>query len=78
MSPDGTKIAVSVIGPENLDVWIYDLVRDTLMRLTFDPGVELFPIWTPDGQRVAFGSQDGLRSSSECPTWMIHCARRNK
>jgi serine/threonine-protein kinase len=56
LSPDGTKIAVPVTGPGNRDVWIYDLVRDTPMRLTFDPGNEVFPIWTPDGQRVAFGS----------------------
>ena len=59
LSPDGTKIAVQIqSSPENIDVWIYDLVRDTQMRLTFDPGVEAFPIWTPDGQRVAFGSND--------------------
>ena len=58
LSPDGTKIAVRVIAPENQDVWIYDLVRDTQMRLTFDPAPKQFPIWTPDGQRVAFGSQE--------------------
>ncbi len=56
LSPDGTKIAVHVEDPENRDVWIYDLVRDTQMRLTFDPTNEQFPIWTPDGQRVVFGS----------------------
>ena len=65
LSPDGTKIAVRVtgagtVGPGTQDVWIYHLVRDTQMRLTFDPTAELFPIWTPDGQRVAFGSPDGL------------------
>ncbi len=57
LSPDGTKIAVRV-GDQNPDVWIYDLVRDTQMRLTFDPAIEVFPIWTPDGQRVAFGSSE--------------------
>ena len=56
LSPDGTKIAVRVNEPDNNDVWIYDLVRDTQMRLTFDPATEMFPIWTPDGQRVMFGS----------------------
>jgi len=59
LSPDGTKIAVRVLDPENTDVWIYDLVRDTQMRLTFDPAIESFPIWTPDGQRVAFGYSEG-------------------
>ena len=28
------------------------------MRLTFDPTIEVFPIWTPDGQRVVFGSPE--------------------
>lgn len=59
LSPDGTKIAVRVIGPENEDVWIYDLVRDIQMRLTFGSASEQFPLWTPDGQRVAFGSPAG-------------------
>ena len=36
-------------------MWIYDLVRDTQTRLTFDPCREEWPVWTPDGQRVAFG-----------------------
>ena len=58
LSPDGTKIAVRVTGLDNQDVWIYDLVRDTQMRLTFRPATEVFPIWTPDGQRVAFGSPE--------------------
>ena len=60
LSPDGTKIAVRVIGTENTDVWIYDLVRDTPMRLTFDSATEeVFPTWTLDGQWVAFGSPGG-------------------
>ena len=54
LSPDGTKIAIRLTD----DVWIYDLVRDTQMRLTFEPGTEFFPIWSPDGQRIAFGSND--------------------
>jgi serine/threonine-protein kinase len=34
--------------------------RNTLTRFTFDPGPESYPVWTPDGRRVIFGSaQDG-------------------
>ena len=51
LSPDGTQLAVRVTG-DNTDVWIYDLLRDTSTRLTFDPAGERFPLWTPDGQRV--------------------------
>ena len=42
---------------DQLAVWIYDLVRDTSTRLTFefDEVGAQFPTWTPDGTRVAFG-----------------------
>ena len=59
LSPDGTQLAVRLF-TENSDVWIYDLVRDTQTRLTFDPATEFSPLWTPDGQRVAFGSAEGM------------------
>ena len=37
------------------DVWVYDLARGTDSRLTFDPATRAsYPLWTPDGQRVAF------------------------
>ena len=35
-------------------IWIYDLARETLTRLTFEGGNN--PAWTPDGTRVVFQS----------------------
>jgi serine/threonine-protein kinase len=55
ISPDGTRVALSSIDEEN-DLWIWDLGRATLTRLTFDPGLDQFPVWTPDGQRIVFSS----------------------
>jgi Tol biopolymer transport system component len=50
-----------VRNPENSDITIYDLERDTPTRLTFDPGADRHPIWTPDGERVVFSSdRDGV------------------
>ena len=37
-------------------MWIYDLARETLTRLTFDEAFDGFPLWTPDGSRVVFRS----------------------
>ncbi len=54
LSPDGERVAVT-IGREDRDIWIYELVRDTLTRLTFD-GSNQLSVWTPDGQRVVFAS----------------------
>ena len=55
LSPDGTRIAVEV-RDENVDVWVHDLGRGTQTRLTFDEGLDRFPVWTPDGERIAFSS----------------------
>ena len=39
------------------DMLVYEWERDTLSRLTFDPGGgPRSPVWTPDGRRIAFAS----------------------
>jgi serine/threonine-protein kinase len=54
-SPDGQRLAMDIFSG-NPDVWIYEWARDTLTRLTFDPAQDRNPVWTPDGKRIAFGS----------------------
>ncbi len=58
LSPDEKSLAVGRIDPQlnTRDLWIYDLVRGTSTRLTFDPGDDLNPVWSPDGKRIAFSS----------------------
>ena len=58
VSPDGTRIAVEV-RDDNTDIWVHDLARGTQTRLTFDPGLDRFPVWTPDSERIAFSSDRG-------------------
>jgi serine/threonine-protein kinase len=54
LSRDGRLAAVTIIGAEgDTDIWIADLVRGDLSRLT-SGGYNIHPIWTPDGKRVVF------------------------
>ena len=55
ISPDGTRVVLDVRDQED-DLWIWDLVRETPTRFTFDPGQDWYPVWTPDSQRIVFGS----------------------
>ena len=56
ISPDGRYLATEIRDSENVDVIVYDLQRDTPTRLTFDPAGDVWPVWSPDGQRVFFSS----------------------
>jgi len=55
ISPDGKRVAVSIADQEQ-DVWLLDIARRQLTRLTFEPSVEAFPMWAPDGMYVFFSS----------------------
>ena len=62
-SPDGSRLALDIITSGNWDIWIYEIERGTLTRLTFDAATDSVPIWFPDGQRVVFSSQrNGVRN----------------
>ena len=54
LSPDGQRLAVGIASGGDADIWVYDIRRDELTRLTFDTAS--FPLWTPDGERIAFQS----------------------
>jgi len=55
LSPDGQHVAVGIAEQET-QIWLYDLTRETLTRLTFERDLNTTPVWTPDGKRITFNS----------------------
>jgi hypothetical protein len=57
VSPDGTRVALSVDdGGKDANVWIQDLVGSAAPRKLTLGGANRFPIWSEDGNWIAFQS----------------------
>jgi Tol biopolymer transport system component len=57
LSPDGTRVAVGVgTWTPAGDVWLLELSRGSLSRLTSHPTDDITPVWSPDGKEIVFAS----------------------
>ena len=56
LSPDGTRIAFEV-RDQAWDIWIANLASTTLTRFSFGPAPDRLPVWTPDGRRIVWSSE---------------------
>ncbi|HMA01738.1 MAG TPA: hypothetical protein VKP02_05180, partial [Gemmatimonadaceae bacterium] len=63
-SPDGRRLALSVLDGSVMDSWIYEMSSNTLQRLTTGGGDRAE--WTPDGKRLLFRSD---RNGTEQLWW---------
>ena len=61
LSPDGRSVVVNR-RINNTDLWLMDANRGAPRPFTSSPASETYPIWSPDGTRLAFGS-DRLHGS---------------
>lgn len=55
-SPDGTQVAFSWNGErgDNFDIYVKPLGAPNASRLTTDPAMDQFPVWSPDAKRIVF------------------------
>jgi Tol biopolymer transport system component len=58
LSPDGSRIAVTIADPRvgTRDIWIYEGPQGLVRRFTADPVDAIFPVWSPAGDRIIYGS----------------------
>jgi Tol biopolymer transport system component len=55
ISPDGQRVSMGIT-EEDTQIWLYDLSREKLTRITFGGSVNQDSIWTPDGKRISVQS----------------------
>ena len=56
LSPDATRAAVQIATGDSADVWVVELARGTITRVTTEQGFDGNPLWSRDGKAVLFAS----------------------
>jgi Tol biopolymer transport system component len=59
LSPDGERALVGRADPSDLknDLWLLDLGRGVMTKLTVDGRENGFAVWSPDGRSIAYSSE---------------------
>src|SRR5690348_14138231 len=56
-----SRIAFEGVDGANLEIYAMNPDGTNIVRLTNNPGMDGFPIWSPDGTRIAFSSERFLQ-----------------
>jgi eukaryotic-like serine/threonine-protein kinase len=74
LSPNGDRLALAIMEGSKIDLWVYDLGRGSLQRLTSDGELLTSPLssclaWTPNGDRIAFSAFE--KGKPEAIFWQL-------
>jgi Tol biopolymer transport system component len=75
ISSDGKKIVFTSSRAGSFDIWVMDINGGHLKRLTTSSAREVDPVWSPDGQFIAYASDQG---SSELKIWQMRADGSDK
>ena len=68
LSPDGSRVAFASRATGNSDIWTQDVDGSDLRQLTNDEAADAWPVWSPDGAWIVFGSlQNGTWETRRVP-----------
>lgn len=58
ISPDEKSVLTGMTAGGRSNIWSFDLLRGTRTRLTFNDGIDVNAIWSPDGRKIIYTSFD--------------------
>jgi serine/threonine-protein kinase len=62
LSPDASRLAITVFTDQRQDLWVKQLDRGPITRLTFEGAVNYRPFWLPGGKDLLFLSDQSRRT----------------
>lgn len=68
VSPDGKRLAVKIASDTGDDIWVKQLDKGPLSRLTFDDGADRRPRWSHDGLSIIYTS-DRMKGTNHYDLW---------
>lgn len=63
LSPDGRQVAVRGVEDQEVDIWIHSVDGQSKLRVSFDEGDDVRPVWLPDGKSISFTGARGKQRS---------------
>jgi Tol biopolymer transport system component len=55
LSPDDSRVAVQIMADDGQsDIWVIDVTREMVSRVTSGPTQAMGPVWSPDGRELIF------------------------
>jgi Tol biopolymer transport system component len=58
LSPDGARVVIETQYQPNADLWVIDIASGMRRRITTSPRDDSYPVWSPDGARIAFAAKN--------------------